>query len=50
METKSINPGRGKPKAISLRAEVDEARCPPPPRENPWRGVELGKVLIISWC
>jgi len=48
--TKSINPERRKPKGINLRAGEEKGRCTLPPRENPWRGVELGKVVIISWC
>jgi len=47
---KSINQGRRKAKGISPRAGEDEGRCTPPPRAKPWRGLELGKVVIISWC
>ena len=49
-KTKSINPGWRKPKGIKIREGESRGGMPQPPRTNPWRRVEFGKVVIISWC
>jgi len=49
-KTKSINPERRKPKGVNLREGKCRGGVTPPPRANSYRGVEFGKVVIISWC
>jgi len=47
-KTKSINPERRRPKVINLREGKCRGGMTPPTRANSERGVEFGKVVIIS--